>query len=697
MRTAALMRLLLFSSVGLAVACFPDPPRVDADDDSAGSDLSDRIDDVSGGSEIAPDQFDGPLDADGEDGLNDPHDVVGTAEAFIEVDDGDATPGDALIDDTGDVDVVDVADSVATDQDVDAPACGADLDCAHLDAVCQRGACSSEGQCVAMSRDEACDDGDPCTQGDWCSGAACSGQAYECDDHLSCTDDLCDGAGGCIAVFQPGTCLIGGVCRVAGEVNPDNQCEHCLEGTTWSPLVAPCEDGLVCTVGDQCEAGNCVGGSRRTDDGYDWIEVLRGRAFAAANRLWSDPLGILVGSVGRYVGSAHALVPQGTRALWSVHPAARIIGVSAAGGVWLSTACEPAPQVNLTTLSVPLDPQTWNDCVFEVDRLGVASEVVRLPHEAHARLTNGELYGSSPLSVYAGQQQSIVKMDASGQILWSVSHDGALLAMVASADDSLVALVRADGDLTVSAVDGTSSTRGPGINVMMRLRTDGSLSWKTILYQSNDIDFRLDEAVVAVHPSGDLSVAGSMYVRTATFPHPTGPISYQASGFYGVDPPQIGAGGDGYLARLTPSGELRWVRFLTPLHDFGSSFTAIAPDVEDVLVAGRYDERALLDDGNEGLVFSDTFGVAFPDQPRSGSVIARYDRIGELAWARGHHGTFTGVARSAHDPTILATLHSCEGPLGFPPATLTASTTCREAILSFNANLGFECSTGAAE
>ncbi len=92
--------------------------------------------------------------------------------------------------------------------------CGGADGCAH--------AALSEGECV---------DGDVCTVGDHCEAGVCLGSPVACDDDNPCTDDLCDGLGGCEFV----------------------------------PNDAGCDDGDPCTVADQCEGLVCAGVSVSCD------------------------------------------------------------------------------------------------------------------------------------------------------------------------------------------------------------------------------------------------------------------------------------------------------------------------------------------------------------------------------------------------------------------------------------------------
>ena len=112
-----------------------------------------------------------------------------------------------------------------------------------------------------------CDEGNACTSGDQCAAGACVGTAYECDDSLACTQNLCDGAGGCDFPLIDATCLIGGTCYAAGVTQPGNACRSCQPGVgtgAWTDVAdgAACNDGAWCTVSDQCTSGACGGADR---------------------------------------------------------------------------------------------------------------------------------------------------------------------------------------------------------------------------------------------------------------------------------------------------------------------------------------------------------------------------------------------------------------------------------------------------
>lgn len=107
------------------------------------------------------------------------------------------------------------------------------------------------------------------TLGDCCSDACLTCGQCTCD--ADCGTALCgdDGCGG-----SCGTCQSGMRCE-AGECVADPcadvtcaTCEACVEGACVAlPELAACDDGLRCTVDDQCVAGACAGSALVCDDG----------------------------------------------------------------------------------------------------------------------------------------------------------------------------------------------------------------------------------------------------------------------------------------------------------------------------------------------------------------------------------------------------------------------------------------------
>jgi len=120
---------------------------------------------------------------------------------------------------------------------------------------CTKDTCLGEGGCGHEALDSGeCKDGDACTVGDHCQQGECKGTPIGCDDGNPCTDDTCDGLGGCQYSFNLADCDDGDPCSVADE---------CQEGKCKGVTV-PCdcqsdedcmalEDGDVCNGTLQCD------------------------------------------------------------------------------------------------------------------------------------------------------------------------------------------------------------------------------------------------------------------------------------------------------------------------------------------------------------------------------------------------------------------------------------------------------------
>jgi hypothetical protein len=160
---------------------------------------------------------------------------------------------------------------------------GDDVDCTFLDDPCNAGVCDSVAGCTAQPRlGDPCDDADLCTDPDACDALGqCAGTAVDCTPLAGpCASAACNpGSGTCdVMVFGDTTpCTDGDLCTT-GDQCASGQClgapvscpagapcvpELC-EPTTGACVPAPlsdgvgCEDGDLCTYGDQCMGGSCV-------------------------------------------------------------------------------------------------------------------------------------------------------------------------------------------------------------------------------------------------------------------------------------------------------------------------------------------------------------------------------------------------------------------------------------------------------
>ena len=141
---------------------------------------------------------------------------------------------------------------------------------------CTNDSCDAEAGCLFTANDGVCDDGNMCTVGESCAEGICGGgAAMACDDENLCTDDVCDTKFGCTHLlnFAPcndddlcttgdhcalGDCIGGGELPCNdGNACTDDQCDA-VAGCQFVPNDGPCDDGSECTTGDHCQAGQCV-------------------------------------------------------------------------------------------------------------------------------------------------------------------------------------------------------------------------------------------------------------------------------------------------------------------------------------------------------------------------------------------------------------------------------------------------------
>ena len=146
---------------------------------------------------------------------------------------------------------------------------------------CTTDVCNGSGGCdfLATAEGAACDDAEACTKNDVCTGGTCTGQAYPCDDQKGCTQDICDGFGGCEfePILEGQACNDGDACTV-GEFCSGGVCagqakdcsplaDQCNNGVCnaqsglceKAPLGGGCNDGDTCTENDTCTDGKCAG------------------------------------------------------------------------------------------------------------------------------------------------------------------------------------------------------------------------------------------------------------------------------------------------------------------------------------------------------------------------------------------------------------------------------------------------------
>ncbi|MFH1530553.1 MAG: hypothetical protein ABIK09_07450 [Pseudomonadota bacterium] len=141
---------------------------------------------------------------------------------------------------------------------------------------CTDDLCQATGGCIFPANTAACDDGDPCTLGDHCAEGACVSVPVDCQcqvdgDCAALEDgDLCNGTLVCDAAALPHLCVVDPGTVIACPGPPDGLGAICLKAScdpdTGACALAPdhpgaaCDDGDLCTLGDTCSEGACVGG-----------------------------------------------------------------------------------------------------------------------------------------------------------------------------------------------------------------------------------------------------------------------------------------------------------------------------------------------------------------------------------------------------------------------------------------------------
>ena len=281
----------------------PNPPGLDADGDGYRTegqlvDCNDGDPAIHpGAAEICGNATDENCDYQLDDGFPTPcPGVAGDRDADTVRDDVDNCPDVAnasQLDSDGDG-IGDACESSCPGGCDDANACTSDVCdqargvCVHVATQCSDGdLCTNDrcnaitGACEFPANAAACSDGDMCTRGDVCSGGVCApGAPVSCGDLNACTNDACDADTG-LCRFEPNAlacddldaCTVGDTCSGGACVGAPRSCPDdgdactvatCVAGSCGqqpAPAGTPCEDGLSCTLGDQCDGtGACVAG-----------------------------------------------------------------------------------------------------------------------------------------------------------------------------------------------------------------------------------------------------------------------------------------------------------------------------------------------------------------------------------------------------------------------------------------------------
>jgi MYXO-CTERM domain-containing protein len=145
---------------------------------------------------------------------------------------------------------------------------------------CTTDSCPDKDGCrhVPKANDSTCDDENGCTTGDKCTSGKCAGVGASCADDNECTKTNCVPAGGCTnlaedngtpctfdkchqnSTCQTGNCAAGDLvdCDDNNDCTTDS-CDPAVGCKHVNLNAGTCSDGDVCTTGDSCKAGVCIG------------------------------------------------------------------------------------------------------------------------------------------------------------------------------------------------------------------------------------------------------------------------------------------------------------------------------------------------------------------------------------------------------------------------------------------------------
>jgi hypothetical protein len=104
-----------------------------------------------------------------------------------------------------------------------------------------------------------CDDGNACTRDDYCQVGVCKGTPFDCSDKIDCTDDVCDGKGGCSHALKANQCLIDSACYKQGDKDPTGcaVCDPSKDTKAWTMVSQSCLIGGKCYASGVKNTGGC--------------------------------------------------------------------------------------------------------------------------------------------------------------------------------------------------------------------------------------------------------------------------------------------------------------------------------------------------------------------------------------------------------------------------------------------------------
>lgn len=635
--------------------------------------------------------------------------------------------------------------------------CRSDTDCGDLDGPCSRGVCSTSKRCEARPLSNvACDDEDPCTRDDVCTDGLCKGDAFTCDDGLSCTDDVCDGRGGCSFPVASGRCFIEGTCHDAGTPHPTIPCRVCVEGRAWSLLDGgPCDDGDECTLATTCEAGVCGHGHAPDDAPGDFLKVFA-RVAQPIHELE------LVGLVPREAGgvyatlrvrgtlilgddlefaspdAAHVIVALdalgGVRGAWAITGGGTptVLGDDLAGRLMWSDLCEGCEITDLVS-HTSVQPETTFDrpAVLVRARSGAVLEARPLSHAPEAKdaldrtyfrvkVTADEVFvrgeGVSTLVLRSGNEAaslSLIRLSGSYvpelldqikfspdvQTLWPQFDVDVGPLRVMSDGAVVLPLVVGSGNLSTNlSIFGTPVTSNTLVVGVYRPSLGFELI-RSIAQLDNPLGFALLGQFDVAAVGQEVTIAGRFAGQTILVGESPGSQSYQSNQHWGLEGSgTFGAGQEGLVARLS-SSELHWFRTVrTQGHPSGSGESGTF--FEQLVTSGHVVYALGGVSGLGAIAAGNTLTTIEPpseDAPyRVYNILVVFGKDGDLRYVASVEGRTAAIAES--DGLMFLAGRLQPGTNGVGPSRIVDPqlevSTPRLYIQRFNSAGGLSCGAG---
>jgi len=372
--------------------------------------------------------------------------------------------------------------------------------------ACTDDSCDVSAGCQFEPNGDPCDDGNQCTTMGACSAGWCKSPAVvDCDDGNLCTDDVCDPAVGCVFYSNTIPCNDGTICTTGDQCNggecnsgeplecadanvcTDDSCDA-VAGCQFEPNAATCSDENPCTTGDHCSGGVCAStGLQECDDENPCTGDGCEPAAGCTHPPLDDGTPCPGGSLWACFGGECACQPDCEGKQCGADGCGGSCGACGAGYYCVSHSC---------ACTDPSSPAVEWTSSFGGGAWDQANSLA-------ATADGGFVMAGSTWSEGAGGWDAwVVKADSDGELVWAKTYGTeaweTATAVVALPDGLAVAgLANCDGFECVT-------DKGNGDFWLFRTDVDGNLLWEQTYGGQGD-----DRAnALAVLPSGGFALAG---------------------------------------------------------------------------------------------------------------------------------------------------------------------------------------------